>query len=167
MYLSIYLSIHLSINPSTYYPLLRPRTPLRAVPLLAALSWRCAPTAGCNAYIRRTAEGILSGALRCATAWPLATHCAPAKLPRRTSYLQCPSACTIPATLHHFPVASVTAADSLAVAPLRGPCSAARCNYLSIYLSVCLSVYLCLSIYLSIFQIENEALLRDFLIFRT
>ena len=147
MYLSIYLSIHLSINPSTYR-LLRPRTPLRAVPLLAALSWRCAPTAGCNAYIRRTAEGILSGALRCATAWPLATHCAPAKLPRRTSYLQCPSACTIPATLHHFPVASVTAADSLAVAPLCGPCSAARCNYLSIYLSVCLSLSVYLSVYL-------------------
>ena len=37
--------------------------------------------------------------------------------------------------------------------------------YLSIYLSLCLSV--CLSMYLSICQLENQAILRDFLIFWT
>ena len=43
--------------------------------------------------------------------------------------------------------------------------------YLPIYLSFYLSIYLCvsvsLSIYLSICKLENEALLRDFLIFRS
>ena len=37
----------------------------------------------------------------------------------------------------------------------------------SIYLSIYLSLSVCLSIYLSMCKIENEALLRDFLIFRT
>ena len=46
-------------------------------------------------------------------------------------------------------------------------------TYLAIYLSVYLSIYLslslsvCLSIYLSICQLENQAILRDFLIFRS
>ena len=38
-------------------------------------------------------------------------------------------------------------------------------TYLSIYLSLCLSVYL--SIYLSICHFENQAILGDFLIFRS
>ena len=41
-----------------------------------------------------------------------------------------------------------------------------RSIYLSVYLSIYLSLCLCLSIPLSICQLENEALLRDFLIFR-
>ena len=41
--------------------------------------------------------------------------------------------------------------------------------YLSLSLSLCLSLslFVCLSVCLSICQIENEALLRDFLIFKT
>ena len=39
--------------------------------------------------------------------------------------------------------------------------------YLCIYLSIDRSIYLSLSVYLSICKLENEALLRDFLIFRS
>ena len=42
-----------------------------------------------------------------------------------------------------------------------------RSIYLSIDLSIYLSLSVCLSIYLSICKLENEALLRDFLIFRS